>query len=134
MSERPRLFIALTVLANGFAGLAGAFLPEGWLRRRQAGLVGFAAGALIAAAFLDALPQALDVLGRNALGWALAGFVPFAVIEWLGGHRRQESGMSTTMPGALLVSDALHNVADGAAIAAGFLASARTGLVVAVAV
>src|SRR5262249_13134345 len=40
----------------------------------------------------------------------------------------------STVPGSLLLSDALHNIGDGAAIAAAFIVSTRVGVAVAVAV
>ena len=42
--------------------------------------------------------------------------------------------MSPTLPPSLLVSDALHNIADGAAVAAGFLISIHVGIAVGIAV
>ena len=130
------LLIALTVIVDGLAGLAGGLLSEVWLLRRQAGLIGFAAGAILAAAFLDVFPEAIGSFGPRALAWAFWSFVAFAILEWsLGHHHRTVKGTPPhTLPATLLLSDALHNVSDGAAVAAAFLVSLHTGVVVAVAV
>jgi zinc and cadmium transporter len=47
---------------------------------------------------------------------------------------RDALAAARTLLAALLISDALHNVADGAAIAAAYLASPRAGIAVALAV
>jgi zinc and cadmium transporter len=60
-----------------------------WLLRRQAGLVAFAAGAMLAAVFIDVLPEALHAFGTRALVWAFCGFVALALVEWLVGHPHQ---------------------------------------------
>jgi zinc and cadmium transporter len=130
------LYIAIVVVIDGIAGLAGGLLTERWLRRRQLYLVGLAAGALVAAVFLDVLPEAVAGSGTDALTWAFVGFVALALLEWLvgGHHHGDEARVRATLPVTLLVSDALHNLADGAAIAAAFLGAPRAGVAVAIAV
>jgi zinc and cadmium transporter len=130
------LLIALVLVANGFAGLAGGLLSERWLRRRQAALVAFAAGALLTASFVEVLPESVEALGTRALSWSFAGFVAFAILEWSLGHhhRRGHEEAPSTLPASLLFSDALHNVGDGAAIAAAFLVSPGLGVATALAV
>ncbi len=126
------LAIALALAVDGAAGLAGGLLSERWLRRHAAVLVSFAAGALIAAALLDALPEAMAALGGGAPAWVFGGFVAAGAFELaVGGHHH---GQRRALPATLLASDALHNVGDGAALAAAFLLSPRTGLGLAVAV
>lgn len=137
--DRRWLYIGAALLLDGAVGLAGGLLPERGLARFRAPLVGFAAGALLGAAFLDILPEAIEGAGSAAMGWALASFVLTALLEHLASlraHRRPTS--STTLPPALPVtllgSDALHNIGDGAAITAAFFSSTRLGVVTAVAV
>src|SRR5437762_8558680 len=99
-------------------------------------LVGFAAGGLLGAVFFDTLPEAIDSLGPQATVWAFAGFAFAGAWEWLVG--RHEHGpprvQRRAAPKVLLTSDALHNMADGAAVAAAFLVSERAGLATAFAV
>jgi zinc and cadmium transporter len=70
----------------------------------------------------------------------LSGFVLLAIIEWLIGHHHHyhhhhKQGLaSPTLSSSLLISDALHNVADGAAVAAGFVISIQVGIAVGIAV
>jgi zinc and cadmium transporter len=135
MAERW-IWIAIAMTFDGAAGLAGGLLPEAWLQRRRTGLIGFAAGALLAAALLDVLPEALAARGTEALWWALASFVAGAVIEWsLSAHVHRRGGTpGPASPVVLLASDALHNIGDGIAIAAAFLVSVPLGIVTSLAV
>jgi len=136
VSASPYLFIGLAVIADGLAGLAGGLLSERWLMKRQAGLIGFAAGAILAATFLDVLPEALATSGSTAFPWAFGGLVAFAILEWQLGHHHHQGGQGSyrSLPVSLLLSDALHNAGDGAAVAAAFLISPRTGLTVTLAI
>jgi zinc transporter ZupT len=51
-----------------------------------------------------------------------------------GHHHHQEGIASPTLLPCLLISDALHNIGDGAAVAAGFLISIHVGIAVGIAV
>ena len=127
--------IALTLFIDGIAGLAGGLVSERKLERYATALVGFAAGALLAAAFLDALPEAFARVGADASLWAFGGFGAAALLEWtLGRHAHEDAGARATVPPVLLASDALHNAVDGAGIAAAWLLSTRAGLATAIAV
>jgi zinc and cadmium transporter len=130
------LWIAVAIVVDGAAGLVGGLLPDAWIERRKTGLVGFAAGALLAAALLDILPEALAARGTEALYWALGAFVLGAVAEWaLSAHVHRRGGApGPASPVVLLGSDALHNVGDGIAIAASFLISVPLGIVTSLAV
>jgi zinc and cadmium transporter len=129
-------WIALALIVNGLAGLAGGLLSDRRLKQHQPALVGFAAGALVAAVFLDIVPEAYAVLGRASLSWAFGSFVAMALLEWGVGHHHagDHRDVSATLPTSLLGSDALHNIGDGAAIAAAFLSSPKAGVLVAFAV
>lgn len=128
--------ISLALIVDGLAGFAGALLSERWLGRRQQGFMAFAAGALLTAVFLDILPEAVERFGSSSLLWAFVSFVGMAFLESALGHHhvRGEAGESVPLPGALLASDAAHNIGDGAAVAAAFLVSPQVGVVTALAV
>ena len=65
---------------------------------------------------------------------SIAGSVSaMAFLEWALGRRSPRSS-GTRLAATLLGADAFHNTADGAAIAASFLVSARLGVITAVAV
>jgi zinc and cadmium transporter len=145
--ERSTLFIWLAVLANGLAGLAGGLLSERWLTRHLSALIAFSAGALLGAVFLEVFPEALEATGPAAFQWALASFLALTFVEWfLGPHHHDHSphepghhhhdplGASSTVVPSLLAADALHNIGDGAAVAAAFLVSPQAGVATALAV
>jgi zinc and cadmium transporter len=145
--ERSTLFIWLAVLADGLAGLTGGLLSERWLARHLSALVAFSAGALLGAVFLEVFPEAVEATGPAAFQWALASFLALTFLEWfLGPHHHDHSthepghqhhapikASSTVVP-SLLAADALHNIGDGAAVAAAFLASPQAGVATALAV
>ena len=135
--EHAWLYIAVALVALGIAGLAGGLLSERRLVRYQAPLVVFAAGALLGAVFLDILPESIATFGKRALPWSLASFIVLAILEWAAGHHHHTEDKSPPkrlLPLTLLASDALHNVGDGAAIAAAFLVSTRAGVAMGLAI
>ncbi len=102
-------------------------------------LVSFAAGVMLAAAFLDILPEALDMSGGSSqpvLVAALLGIILFFFLErfvlWFHHHDDQHG----TRPSALLISlgDGVHNFIDGVAIAATFMSNPGLGVITALAI
>ncbi|MBN8229489.1 ZIP family metal transporter [Corallococcus macrosporus] len=151
MDTRTVLLVFIAVGLDGLAGLAGGVLSERWLQRRLPALVAFAAGTLLSTVFLEVLPEAVEARGEAAFAWAFASFVALALMEWALGHHHHDAEAAAghahghhphhhghpgapTLPGALLASDALHNVGDGAAVAAAFLVSPHAGFATAFAV
>jgi zinc and cadmium transporter len=125
-------YVALAVLLDGLAGLVGALIPEGRVRTQQPALLGFAAGVLIAVVFVDLLPEALaETRVEVVMVIVLASFASMVMLEWLIARWTAPKSARGTL---LLGSDALHNVGDGAAIAAAFLSSPRVGMMAALAV
>jgi zinc and cadmium transporter len=99
----------------------------------------FAAGALLAAAFFDLLPEAAEIGNvESALAWTLLGLVIFFVLErfihsFHHEHEAEDSGLHHTAP-LIITSDTIHNAIDGVAIGAAFLVSVPTGIVTTLAV
>lgn len=123
------LWVMLAVALDGAAGLAGAAIPERWLVRYRAPLLGFATGALLASGVGEVLPEAVARGGARVLIWAAVAAVVLGLAEATA-HARK----GPVTPLALLGSDALHNIGDGMAIAAAFLVSLHLGVVTSVAV
>ena len=130
------LWVTAAVIVDGAAALVGGLLPDRWLTRYRPALLGFASGALLAAALLDIVPDALDQGGAAIWPWVLGGMVVLAAARWfIGTHDHHHHGQAPTpVPYALLGSDAVHNFGDGIAIAAAFTTSVRLGIVTALAV
>lgn len=103
----------------------------------------FAAGALLAAAFIDLLPEAahqgsFDIALYAALGGILLFFLLERFLRWFHHHHEHErtQGGKQTDPKVplIVIGDTVHNFIDGIAIAAGFLVDPTTGIVVTLAV
>ncbi|MEK7602836.1 MAG: ZIP family metal transporter [Patescibacteria group bacterium] len=99
----------------------------------------FAAGALLAAVFLDLLKEGVnDGEAENVLLAALGGILVFFVAErflhWFHHHHEHEGKLTDPTTGLIVLGDTLHNALDGVAIAAAFLISVPTGIVTTLAV
>jgi len=99
----------------------------------------FAAGALLAAAFVDLLREAAhegDV--ETALVFTMAGILVFFLLErflrWFHHHHEHDNKSTDPTASLVIIGDTIHNFIDGIAIAAGFLVSPSTGMVVTLAV
>jgi zinc and cadmium transporter len=116
-------------------------------------LISFATGAMLSAALLALLPEAVEAAGPGrvpAIGAALlAGIALFFVLEkfvlWRHCHTGdcESHGSSTSITEAhrdraagaiVLIGDAVHNAFDGVLIAAAFLTDTRLGVVTTLAI
>jgi zinc and cadmium transporter len=122
--------------------LVARLLPadDAALQRVVRWLVCFAVGALLGAAFLHLVPEALangdDV--RSSAGVLLAGFFVFFLLErYLWTHQHdigQARGRLPPLAALNLVGDGAHNLIDGMAIAAAYAADRSLGVMTTVAV
>jgi len=146
-------WITLATLAGGLlsALLASLFLllPEGRRAHLLPHLISFATGAMLAAALIGLLPEAVANAGPErlqAVGAALlAGIGLFFVLEklvlWRHCHTDDcethvpvEAHRHRAAAWIVLFGDAVHNAFDGVLIAAAFLTDQRIGIVTAVAI
>lgn len=96
-----------------------------------------AAGALIAAVFLDLLKDGLEEAPADlVLMAALAGIIIFFYAErflhWF--HHHHQHDEADPAVSLIIIGDLVHNALDGVAIAAAFLVSVPTGIVTTIAV
>lgn len=125
------LWVTAFVVLDGAVALIGGFLPDRWLLRHRPVMLGFAAGALLAVAVLDVVPEALASRGAIVIPWLVAGVAVLAALEYVfRAHGRHTHSVSF----ALLGSDAVHNFGDGIAIAGAFLHSTHLGVITSLAV
>lgn len=137
------LAVIICSLAGGAVSLIGGVLL---LASKKAYKISdfataFAAGALLAAAFLDLIPEALEDGDAHLISaYILVGLIFFFITEgsvhWFHHHKHDDHNheKSPTVVPMLVLSDTIHNFIDGIAIAAGFLVSFETGVVVTLAV
>jgi len=105
-------------------------------------LSAFAAGALLATAFFDLLPESFEHMEElgvdlNIPLWALIGILAFFLLERFihhhHGHGKNEQEKKAVVP-LVILGDTMHNFTDGVAIAATFLISIPLGIVTSLAV
>jgi len=115
-------------------------------KRRAAALLftmPFGAGALLAAAFLDLMPEAFELAEpETMLLYVLGGFLFFFLLERLASwfhHHHQHDHQQKAVRNAqqrrlIMLGDLMHNAIDGLAIGAAFLVSIPTGIITTLAV
>lgn len=129
-------------LAGGLFSLAGGLLLLS--RKKMADRLAsyatpFAAGALLAAAFLDLLPEGLrETEPSTVMLAALLGIIIFFFAErflhWFHHHHPHSEDTADPSRSLIIAGDIMHNALDGVAIAASFLISVPTGIVTTMAV
>lgn len=126
--------------ALSLLGGATIFLAKKKRKRAVAIALPFGAGALLAAAFFDLLPEAFEIGDAGTLlVWALVGFLAFFMMErsvtWFHHHHEHMLGVTNRSQGVMvMIGDLLHNMIDGIAIGAAFLVNPTTGFITTLAV
>lgn len=146
------LIISFTALGGVLSVIcAGVFLllPDGPRARVLPHLVSFATGALLGAALLALVPEALANAAARGVGLALvAGIVLFFVLEKLvlwrhshsaeyadhGAHHAHHDHREQASAVLVIIGDSIHNALDGVIVGAAFLADTEVGIVTALAV
>lgn len=133
-------YVLLFSFLGGVVSLAGAVMllrKESIAHKLAFYATPFAAGALLAAVFLDLLKEGLeeasvDVVLIAALIGILLFFFAERFLRWFHHHHQHEKS-DPAVP-LIVAGDTLHNALDGVAIAAAFLVSIPTGIVTTIAV
>jgi zinc and cadmium transporter len=116
------------LLSMVVAALVMLGMPQRWLTR----MVSFSAGLLLAVAFLDVLPEAIELSGdaHTTLNTLLIGILCFFLMEklalWRHKHEDSDNHHQRAAP-LIMVGDAVHNFTDGVLLAAAFLADTALG-------
>jgi zinc transporter ZupT len=121
------LIIAIAAFCATFAGGLLALKLQDNLHL----VLGFSAGAVIAVAFFDLLPEAIALSTpahgvRSILGCSASGFLCYVVLDRLQCLRQNLGGGAASL--------ATHSLFDGVAIGLAFQASRSAGIVVTIAV
>ena len=140
-------YIVLFTLIGSVISLIGGallLLREKFALKISHYLSAFAAGALLATAFFDLLPESfehMEELGMdiNIPLWALVGILSFFLLERFIHHHHNhnkevEGEEKKAIIPLIIFGDTMHNFTDGVAIAATFLISIPLGIVTSLAV
>lgn len=129
--------ILLAAAAGGLVSvLLAALIAWGIVKPRLDTWLAFAVGALLAAALLGMIPEALERgLDPQALGgWLAVGLGGFFLLDKFARARQPHDAPLRAAVPIIVLGDGLHNFVDGVLIAAAFLADPKLGLATAVAV
>lgn len=143
------LFSVVGGLLSMVLAVAYALLPERVHIRTMRHLVSIATGALLGAAFIGLLPEALvarpEIDPANVMATVLGGVLVFFMLEktliWRHAHvHEHEHDIAHTTPHKvssgymILVGDSFHNLLDGILIAAAFMTDVKLGIITGLAV
>lgn len=134
--------ILLTLLGSVFSLFGGLILllKKTWNKGFSLILTSFAAGVLLATAFLDLFPEGIEHMkeagGGDVFLPALLGIILFFLLErtfvWF--HHHHEAHDTKPTVWMITLGDGLHNFIDGVAIAATFMINPAIGVTTAFAV
>ncbi len=137
------LWVLLFASLGSVGAVAGAALllafPGSIRKTLLPGVLCFATGTLLGAAFLGMIPSgAASIPVRDMLEVVLAGIVGFFLLEklliWRHSHHDGARDGQTSAGALILIGDAFHNLVDGVVIAAAFLTSIPLGIAASLAV
>jgi zinc and cadmium transporter len=133
------LIMTIAIILGSLISLIGGAVLLKAKKHREAAILltmPFGAGALLAAAFFDLLPESFENTDpKQMLLFCLAGFVSFFLLERLASwfhHHHQHDEMAEgrhSQRWLIIVGDIMHNAIDGMAIGAAFLVSVPTGII-----
>jgi len=118
-------------------GVLFFFIKEKLIDKLLFIFVSFATGALLSAAFLDLIPEAIKIIDVTlAMSLVLVGMLIFFITERFlyFYHCHERKCKIHTFTYMSLIGDAIHNFVDGAIIAASFIANVPLGIVTTISV
>jgi len=148
MAELLNILVAVLVVSMiSFVGALILFFNVKRIEKRLFPLVSFAAGAMIAVALLDLIPEAAEHAGDIPIFmYVLGGVIIFFIVEKLlywyhchdgmceGHHHGAHPAGIKPFAYLNLVGDGIHNLLDGAIVAISFMVDTGLGIATTIAV
>jgi zinc transporter ZupT len=126
--------LTATLAAIGFSGASLLALFGGEVSAKgRSYSAAFAAGILLALAFVELFPESLELAGEPAIAGFVGGFVLLFLTELLTRahtHHSPEEGVRKHALGPFVLGLGIHNLADGFVLGVGAKASAITSWLV----
>ena len=126
--------LVATLAAIGFSGASLLALFGGEVSAKgRSYSAAFAAGILLALAFVDLFPEGLELAGKGAIAGFVGGFVRLFLTEVLTRahtHHSPEESLRKHALGQFVLGLAIHNFADGFVLGVGAKAAAITSWLV----
>lgn len=122
---------SIVVSLISFVGIITLLFKKDLLNKLLLLLISFSAGALIGAAFLHLIPEAVEKSGHNEVYlFVIVGFILFFILEkylhWRHCHKEKcDIHMFTYLN---LVGDGVHNFIDGVIIGTSFVVNINFGI------
>lgn len=130
-------YIIISTLIVSLVSLVGLIIAGNKIKKFLYYFIAFAAGTLIAAAFFDLIPHALNEIGEkgghshDAFGFIVLGIILFFIVEkfihWH--HCGKEHCDKKPVGFLILAGDFVHNFMDGILIAGAFALNVWTGII-----
>lgn len=139
-------YILIFSLIGSVVSLIGGVLllyKENFAKKTSHLMASFAAGTLLATAFWDLIPEAIETSSKGETSkiiflWVLVGMLAFFLLErfikWFHHHHEHEVSDKRQTITLIMTGDTVHNFIDGVAVAATFMTSIPLGIVTALAV
>lgn len=122
-------------------GIFTIYFKEEAVEKSLSVLISLAAGTLLGAAFLDLIPESLELMEvKNAMILVLLGFLLFFILEkfilWHHCHDKKckHRERRTALPYLNIIGDGIHNIVDGMVIAVAYLTDPSLGIVTTIAI
>lgn len=124
-------FSALGSVGGLIGGVLLALRKKPFTHSQSLLMISFAAGVMLATAFLDILPEAGIFNGWAILTGIIFLFLLEKTLIWYHHHGDE---CTSHAPALISIGDTLHNFIDGIVMGAAFLANPTTGMITALAV
>jgi len=123
---------SIIVSLISLVGIFSLLVKEGLLEKLLFVLIGFSAGALIGAAFLHLIPEAMEISATgDVFLYVIFGFIIFFVLErylhWR--HCHEGTCQVHAFTYLNLIGDGIHNFIDGLVIGASFTVNIHFGVI-----